>query len=209
MKTLGKISVILILIGLLGLTIYLWYQNRKLKDYQQLQVLTEYKTDTIFIEKEFKPKPSYSDSVKPKEILVYENPRFNDSITLDSSYGDDYGFSNQDSLFQILLEEYKLQLNLVNPETGTYSSRIFPINLEDYTYNWYQGTLTTEKRKRLSLKPYAYARYRIFNNLLDLGTGISFKTKNLDYNLGINAFHYPSLKKGIGFDLEVGIKYNF
>lgn len=208
MKTLGKVSVILILIGLLGLTIYLWYQNRILRDNQQLQVLTEYKTDTIFIEKEFKPEPSYPEQVKEKEILVYEN-QGDDSITFASYTDVKKRFSNQDSLFQILLEESKLQLNLVNPSTGIYSSRIFPINLNDYTYNWYQGTLTAEKRKRLSLKPYAYAKYRIFNNLLDLGTGISFKTKNLDYNLGINAFHYPSFKKGIGFDFEVGIKYNF
>lgn len=118
-------------------------------------------------------------------------------------------FSDQDSLFQILLERNKLQLNLVNQGSGTYSSRIFPIDLENYQYNWYQGKLTFKENPKLRIKPYAYAKYRIFHNLLDIGAGISFKTKKFDYNLEINAYHYPSYMKGIGTDLEISIKYNF
>lgn len=202
-----KLLNILLIPILLGFTIYFWYRYKTLKDNQGSQVLTEYKTDTIFIEKPFKPEPIYQTHVIPKEILVHEKESSHNLI--DSATH--YTFSDQDSLFQFLLERNKLQLNLFNPSTGTYSSRIFPINLEEYQYNWFEGNLTAKKKRnpKLSINPYLYTQYRFFHNLLDMGAGISFKTKKLDYNLGINIYHYPQYQRGFGTDLEVSIRYNF
>lgn len=201
------LSILLVLI-LLGLTIFFWYRYKRLIGrYSDLITKNpEYITDTVYIEKPFEPEPTFSQFVKPKRILVYDTinvvHKVKDSIS--------YSISNQDSLFQFILEKDKIKLNLFNQTSGIYSSRIFPINLEDYQYNWYQGNLTSDYvGKKLKIKPYAYAKYRVFHNLMDIGTGISFKTKKFDYNLGINVYHYPSYMKGIGTDLEISIKYNF
>ncbi len=201
------LSILLVLI-LLGLTIFFWYRYKRLIGrYSDLIAKnTEYITDTVYIEKPFEPEPTFSQFVKPKRILVYDTihvvHKVKDSIS--------YSISSQDSLFQFILEKDKIKLNLFNQTSGIYSSRIFPINLEDYQYNWYQGSLTSEYvGKKLKIKPYAYAKCRVFHNLMDMGAGISFKTKKFDYNLGINVYHYPSYMRKIGTDLEISIKYNF
>lgn len=201
------LSILLVLI-LLGLTIFFWYRyKRMIGKYSDLIAKNpEYITDTVYIDKPFEPEPTFSQFVKPKRILVYDTihvvHKVKDSIS--------YSISSQDSLFQFILEKDKIKLNLFNQTSGIYSSRIFPINLEDYQYNWYQGNLTSEYvGKKLKIKPYAYAKCRVFHNLMDMGAGISFKTKKFDYNLGINIYHYPSYMKGIGTDLEISIKYNF
>lgn len=203
------LSILLVLI-LLGLTIFFWYRYKRLIGrYSDLiaNPTTEYITDTVYIDKPFEPEPTFSQFVKPKRILVYDTiinvvHKVKDSIS--------YSISSQDSLFQFILEKDKIKLNLFNQTSGIYSSRIFPINLEDYQYNWYQGNLTSEYvGKKLKIKPYAYAKCRVFHHLMDMGAGISFKTKKFDYNLGINVYHYPSYMKGIGTDLEISIKYNF
>lgn len=207
MKTLGKISPILLLLGLLGLTIYFWYQSKHLPIVTHKETI--YQTDTVYIRDTLDPIPPYSQDVKPKEILVYVTDTV-EMIINDTTIISQPIFTDQDSLFQILLEASQLSLSMENTRTGIRTTRRYPINLEEYTYNWYQGKLSSEYiGKDFKIQPYAYAKYRIFNNLLDLGTGISFKTKKLNYNLGINAFSYPKFNRNIGIDLEVGIKYNF
>ena len=102
-----------------------------------------------------------------------------------------------------------MNLRLLNQQTGTYSTRLFNINLDKYNYNWYEGQLTRKKVARLSLKPYVYGKYRPFNNLFDMGAGLSIKTKRFNYKLGVNTFYYPKIKSGIGTDIEFQITYNF
>lgn len=207
MKTLGKISVTLLLLGLLGLTIYFWYQSK----HQPIIIHEEtvYLTDTVYIKDTLNPTPPYPYDVKPKEILVYVTDTV-ERVINDTTIISQPIFTDQDSLFQIILEASQLSLSMENTKTRIRTTRIYPINLEEYVYNWYQGKLSSEYiGKGLKVKPYAYAKYRIFNNLWDLGTGISFKTKRLNYNLGINAFSYSKFDKNLGIDLEVGIKWNF
>ena len=72
------------------------------------------------------------------------------------------------------------------------------------------GTLSKEKipfRKRFS--PYIGAKYRPFNNMYDLSGGISFKTKNINYKLGLNMYYYPRISSKVGMDLELSVIYNF
>lgn len=194
-------------IVLLGFTIYLCFRNYKLsREVDSLELAVNEIPDTVYTEKPFKPEKKYSEKVEPGKILVHDNKQptlFPDSMLRQPV------ISNQDSLVQIVLKKDKLNLSLFNKETNTYSTRLFPIDLDKYNYNWYEGQLTQKRLKRFSLNPYIYGKYRPFNNLLDMGTGIEFKTNRFNYKLGINAFYYPKFQSGIGTDLEFLVQYKF
>lgn len=194
-------------IVLLGFTIYLCFRNYKLsREVDSLELAVNEIPDTVYTEKPFKPEKKYSEKVEPGKILVHDNKQptlFPDSMLRQPV------ISNQDSLVQIVLKKDKLNLSLFNKETNTYSTRLFPIDLDKYNYNWYEGQLTRKKVARLSLSPYVYGKYRPFNNLFDMGAGLSIKTKRFNYKFGVNAFCYPKYFSGIKADLEFSIQYNF
>ena len=193
---------------LLGFTIYLCFRNYKLsREVNSLEQAVNEIPDTVYTEKPFKPEKKYSEKIEPGKILVHDNKKqptlFPDSMLRQPV------ISDQDSLVQIVLKKDKLNLSLFNKETNTYSTRLFPIDLDKYNYNWYEGQLTQKRIKRFSLNPYIYGKYRPFNNLLDMGTGIEFKTNRFNYKLGINAFYYPKFQSRIGTDLEFSVQYKF
>lgn len=194
-------------IVLLGFTIYLCFRNYKLsREVDSLELAVNEIPDTVYTEKPFKPEKKYSEKVEPGKILVHDNKQptlFPDSMLRQPV------ISNQDSLVQLVLKRNKLNLSLLNKESNTYSTRSFQIDLNKYSYNWYEGQLTQKRIKRFSLNPYIYGKYRPFNNLLDMGTGIEFKTNRFNYKLGINAFYYPKFQSGIGTDLEFSVQYKF
>jgi len=202
-KTLKNVVFLL----LLGFTIYLCFRNYKLsREVDSLEQAVNEIPDTVYTEKPFKPEKKYSEENEPDRILVYDNRQstlFPDSMLRQPV------ISKQDSLVQIVLKKNQLNLSLLNQQTGTYSTRLFNINLDKYNYNWYEGQLTRKKVARLSLNPYVYGKYRPFNNLFDIGAGLSIKTKRFNYKLGVNAFYYPKIKSGIGTDIEFQITYNF
>nr|UVX51740.1 MAG: hypothetical protein [Bacteriophage sp.] len=194
-------------IVLLGFTIYLCFRNYKLtrEVYSLNQAVNEI-PDTVYSDKPFKPEKKYSEKTQPGKILVYDNDKqstlFPDSIRQPV-------ISKQDSLVQVVLKKNQLNLSFLNQQSGTYSTRLFNIDLDKYNYNWYEGQLTRKKVARLSLSPYVYGKYRPFNNLFDMGAGLSIKTKRFNYKLGVNTFYYPKIKSGIGTDIEFQITYNF
>lgn len=194
-------------IVLLGFTIYLCFRNYKLtrEVYSLNQAVNEI-PDTVYSDKPFKPEKKYSEETQPGKILVYDNKKqltlFPDSIRQPV-------ISKQDSLVQVVLKKNQLNLSFLNQQSGTYSTRLFNIDLDKYNYNWYEGQLTQKKVARLSLSPYVYGKYRPFNNLFDMGAGLSIKTKRFNYKLGVNTFYYPKIKSGIGTDIEFQITYNF
>lgn len=194
-------------IVLLGFTIYLCFRNYKLsREVNSLEQAVNEIPDTVYTKKPFKPEKKYSEEKEPDRILVYDNGQstlFPDSIQRQPI------ISKQDSLVQIVLKKNQLNLSLLNKETDTYSTRLFKIDLDKYNYNWYEGQLTRKKVARLSLSPYVYGKYRPFNNLFDMGAGLSIKTKRFNYKLGVNTFYYPKIKSGIGTDIEFQITYNF
>lgn len=194
-------------IVLLGFTIYLCFRNYKLtrEVYSLNQAVNEI-PDTVYTEKPFKPEKKYSEKIEPGKILVYDNRQptlFPDSMLRQPA------ISKQDSLVQVILKKNQLNLSFLNQQSGTYSTRLFNIDLDKYNYNWYEGQLTRKKVARLSLSPYVYGKYRPFNNLFDMGAGLSIKTKRFNYKLGVNTFYYPKIKSGIGTDIEFQITYNF
>lgn len=194
-------------IVLLGFTIYLCFRNYKLsREVNSLEQAVNEIPDTVYKDKPFKPEKKYSEENEPDRILVYDNRQstlFPDSMLRQPV------ISKQDSLVQIVLKKNQLNLSLLNQQTGTYSTRLFPIDLDKYNYNWYEGQLTRKKVARLSLSPYVYGKYRPFNNLFDMGAGLSIKTKRFNYKFGVNTFYYPKIKSGIGTDIEFQITYNF
>lgn len=194
-------------IVLLGFTIYLCFRNYKLsREVNSLEQAVNEIPDTVYTKKPFKPEKKYSEEKEPDRILVYDNGQstlFPDSIQRQPI------ISKQDSLVQIVLKKNQLNLSLLNKETDTYSTRLFKIDLDKYNYNWYEGQLTRKKVARLSLSPYVYGKYRPFNNLFDMGAGLSIKTKRFNYKFGVNTFYYPKIKSGMGTDIEFQITYNF
>lgn len=203
-----KFKVALIVL-LLGFTIYLCFRNYKLN--QQLSMLPDKEiiqhTDTIYLRKDFLP-ISYDNLLNPSRILLYNSPHSSVSQGLCST--DSAEISEKDSLVQLVIDKNQLTLSFLNQNSGIYSSRLFNIDTNNYKYSWYNGKLTTQEIKsRIRLVPYVYGKYRSFNNLWDLGTGISIETKRFNYKLGINSFYYPRYFSGIKTDLELVVTYKF
>lgn len=203
-----KLKVAMVVL-LLGFTIYLCFRNYKLN--QQLSMLPDKEiiqhTDTIYLRKDFLP-ISYDNLLNPSRILLYNSPHSSVSQGLCST--DSAEISEKDSLVQLVIDKNQLTLSFLNQNSGIYSSRLFNIDPNNYKYSWYNGKLTTQEIKsRIRLVPYVYGKYRPFNNLLDLGTGISIETKRFNYKLGINSFYYPRYFSGIKTDLELVVTYKF
>jgi hypothetical protein len=203
-----KLKVAMVVL-LLGFTIYLCFRNYKLN--QQLSRLPDKEviqhTDTIYLRKDFLP-ISYDNLLNPSRILLYNSPHSSVSQGLCST--DSAEISEKDSLVQLVIDKNQLTLSFLNQNSGIYSSRLFNIDTNNYKYSWYNGKLTTQEIKsRIRLVPYVYGKYRPFNNLWDLGTGISIETKRFNYKLGINSFYYPRYFSGIKTDLELVVTYKF
>lgn len=203
-----KLKVAMVVL-LLGFTIYLCFRNYKLN--QQLSMLPDKEiiqhTDTIYLRKDFLP-ISYDNLLNPSRILLYNSPHSSVSQGLCST--DSAEISGKDSLVQLVIDKNQLTLSFLNQNSGIYSSRLFNIDTNNYKYSWYNGKLTTQEIKsRIRLVPYVYGKYRPFNNLWDLGTGISIETKRFNYKLGINSFYYPRYFSGIKTDLELVVTYKF
>lgn len=203
-----KLKITLVVL-LLGFTIYLCFRNYKLN--QQLSMLPDKEiiqhTDTIYLRKDFLP-ISYDNLLNPSRILLYNSQHFPVSQGLCST--DSAEISEKDSLVQLVIDKNQLTLSFLNQNSGIYSSRLFNIDTNNYKYSWYNGKLTTQEIKsRIRLVPYVYGKYRPFNNLWDLGTGISIETKRFNYKLGINSFYYPRYFSGIKTDLELVVTYKF
>lgn len=201
-----KIAMVVLL---LGFTIYLCFRNYKLN--QQLSMLPDKEiiqhTDTIYLRKDFLP-ISYDNLLNPSRILLYNSPHSSVNQGLCST--DSAEISEKDSLVQLVIDKNQLTLSFFNQNSGIYSSRLFNIDTNNYKYSWYNGKLTTQEIKsRIRLVPYVYGKYRPFNNLWDLGTGISIETKRFNYKLGINSFYYPRYFSGIKTDLELVVTYKF
>lgn len=166
-------------------------------------------TDTIYLRKDFLP-ISYDNLLNPSRILLYNYKNPSDSQPNITAGSSDSIISEKDSLVQLVIDKNQLTLSFLNQNSGIYSSRLFNIDPNNYKYSWYNGKLTTQEIKsRIRLVPYVYGKYRLFNNLWDLGTGISIETKRFNYKLGINGFYYPRYFSGIKTDLELVVTYKF
>lgn len=191
---------------LLGITIILcfgYFKQRQEISKLNAQSQVIGKTDTVYVKKPFKYEPAFNTVQLPRYVFFYN------SFKGDSLKNEDKIVSKKDSLIQIVLDKKDLFLSFQNTTDSSYFKLDYKINLDDFKYNWVNGQLTREKVGfKLKLEPYVYAKYRYFNKMADAGIGISFKTRNLQYKLGLNGFYYPCLQDKIGTDLEFSITYN-
>lgn len=176
---------------LIGFTIYLCFRNYKLNLY--ISQLPDSSVigipDTIKLKEKFKPQKPFSQLIEPSRILLYDfyrnSNRMTKSPSSDSTAVDSDNsvkVSKKDSLVQFTLDNNKLNISLFNKETDSYSTRIFNLDPGNYKYNWYEGQLTQKKIRRLSLSPYVYGKYRPFNQLFDIGTGLQSRLRILIIN---------------------------
>lgn len=201
---------ILILVTLLtiflGTTIVVCIRNYKLvSQMKEMESYQSQKSDTVYLEKKFNPVTPYSSKTQIPNMVIY----YGSSDTVKSSHLPKSLSTEEDSIVQILLDKEKLTLSFQNTSSGISSSKVFDLDLGSFKYNWVDGNLTKKKVFPITVKPYVYGQYRYFNNLLDFGGGLSFKTTAINYKLGVNTFYYPKLKSDVGFDLEFKIEYNF
>ena len=220
-------------LGLLGLTIYLCFRNIQL--HQQVNKLQETrrtsfskpKSDTVYSTKPYSPIQAYPVIQVPNIVTYYPGYKYKPvdpsqslglipitSTTKSAGNLDQASMvNNNDSLVQFLLDKRHLQVSSVyktDSLTLGSISKDFELNLDFYKYNWVNGQLTCKPISFFQrFKPYAYVSYRYFHNVMDGGIGLSFKTKTLNYKLGINTFYYPQYKKDLGLDLELKLEYNF
>ena len=197
---------------LIGITIILCFGYLKQKrEISKLNAQPKVigKTDTIYIDKPYKPIKEYDTWVLPNYVYLYKDTvgkKKKDNLITDTVINT--SVSKGDSLVQVLLSKDNMSLSFRSP-IGGYLTEEFNLDLGKYTYNWLNGKLTQKKVKfKPRLEPYVYAKYRYFNRMADIGIGISFKTRSLQYKLGLNGFYYPCLQDKLGTDLEFSITYN-
>lgn len=219
MEKFKSLVLVLISLCLVGLTIYLrkLINSNKTLEHDlelttsQLQFLKDHPirtTDTVYLEPtQIQPPSPLTHEVQPsKLILPVTNSNPPDPLPSSQS-----AFSREDSITGINLNQGKFTLTFNNPLSGNHKAE-YNILPSEYQYTWVDGKLTAKRlstRKRLEIKPYTSLSYRPIHGLWDLEAGIAFKTKSLNYNLGLNGFYYPRWQKHPGIDAQIRITYNF
>lgn len=193
---------------------------------------TQTKTSIVANNNLFNPVPSYSQKLLPNRIIFWEtksvlpdeSPKV-DTIKRDTTklpdlsgffYRDFLGTTlvppslsrSNDSVVQFLVNRKNLTLTTYNHTANKFSTNEWDLDFDRYKYNWQPSTgLTQERNRYLSIQPYIKAGYQPIHSVINIGTGISFKTRKLDYNIGINLNHDKRLNKNLYLDLELSIIY--
>lgn len=118
---------------------------------------------------------------------------------------------NPDSVAAVELNTNSLKFTLQDT-LGNLSQLDFRINPQRYQYTWVEGKLTSKPltwHKKIQVKPYTGISYRPLNNLTDVELGINIKSEHLTYKAGIHGFYYPKFQNDPGWDLVIGIQYEF
>ncbi len=195
---------------------------------------TQTKTSIVANKNLFTPVPSFSQKLLPNRIIYWETksvlPKESlqskvDTVKRDTTklpdlsdfyYRDFLGTTiippslsrSNDSVVQFLVNRKNLTITTYNPVANKFSTNEWDLDFDRYKYNWQPSTgLTQEKNRYFSIQPYIQARYQPIHSVMNLGTGISFKTRKLDYNIGINLNHDKRLNKNLYLDLEVSVIY--
>ncbi len=192
-----KKYVLYLLVILITIMLCIWNHNlrnelREVKS-RGSNILALY--DTVYIEKPFVPDESYDKKEKPSKVVIFNEPE--DSISLNKEV---VSVDFNTDIVKISLHD----------KDSVFSDNYYPIDLYKYQYRYVNGSLSKERiplRKRFS--PYVGVKYRPFNHMYDLFGGISFKTKNINYKLGLNLYYYPKISYRAGMDIELSVIYNF
>lgn len=195
----SKILLVISLILALG-TICLCFRNIQLR--KQLESYTPQvisKIDTVYLDKPFKVEAPYKEVSTPTKVTVYKGGLEKDTSTSQS----------KDSVVQFKLDKSTLDLTLYNLSDSTVHTNKYYIYLDKYKYTYSNGILTQKKKLNLKLSPYLQAKVRPINQFYDLSGGISLKTNNITYSIGVDLGYYPSFSDKLQKDVELSVTYNF
>lgn len=198
-----------------------------------------FQTTTIAgTESKFKEVPHYPGVKQPEKILYWDSKisagtsssqvgktsSIDSSITTNKSISGFYfrDFSSntypaewspsKDSLVQLLLDRNNIAFSFYNRGAQKYLTKSYTLDLERYKYNWAPSFgLTYEKKALFEISPYIYGRYLVFQKVPTIGTGIQFKTRKIDYNLGVSWTLNDRINTYSKFkpDLELQVTYRF
>lgn len=195
----SKILLVISLILALG-TICLCFRNIQLR--KQLESYTPQvisKIDTVYLDKPFKVEAPYKEVSTPTKVTVYKGGLEKDTSTSQS----------KDSVVQFKLDKSTLDLILYNLSDSTVHTNKYYIDLDKYKYTYSNGVLTQKKKLNLKLSPYLQAKVRPINQFYDLSGGISLKTNNITYSIGVDLGYYLSFSDKLQKDVELSVTYNF
>lgn len=150
--------------------------------------------DTIYIPKPYELDRPHDVEEKPIKVVVFDQPT--DTISTGSQ------------VISIDLQTDILKLSTL-VDSVCYDN-YYNLDLYRYQYRYVNGEVSKSKVPlNRRLLPYLELNYRLLNSNLDLSGGISFKTKNFNYKLGLNLYYYPNISREVKLDLAFGIVYNF
>lgn len=197
-------------------------QNRKLRASMNSPVVV---TDTIWVDKPFKPKIEYPNFQVPNTVFIYrvdsipvERIEYRDRIITvvqkDSTrleYNELFLTNHPkcSKLIQLLNDKNQLSLTTLNIQ-GEIHTEEYKVDYHRYRYNYVNGNLTYKKLpfyKRF--KPVAQYTVRPLHNLHDLDLGLKYNTSKINYEAGLNINYYPGIKPNPGFDPYLRVSYNF
>ena len=193
-------------------------ENKKDKRYQP-----DY-TSVYISEDTFKKEQPYEAVLQPKEIIYWNRDEVTAAIQdtaqmmikgtqnlnryIIPQQPESIPESNYDSLVQFKLSRKKLTVSTYN--TGQYTTSSYDLDLArcSYIYSPLSG-LTYQERGLFEISPYLNLSHQVFTSVTSLGMGISFKTSNIDYNLGISLNRDQEVNPQLRPDIGISIIYKF
>lgn len=144
-------------------------------------------------------------SLREKDLVLFTPNRL-DSLIIDLNYLKNLPMNPK--LLSLDLNQNQLSLGLL--DINGITSRIsYPLNLQNYSYRWNGNFLTSKKQPNFKFYPTLGYQYRILNNFHDIDLKLNFKTRGFNYELGLNGFYYPKFKSDPGWDITIGLTYDF
>ena len=222
-NVISSISILVII----GLGFLLLKQCSDIKDLKKEIQRPFIKPDTVYISKPYViPEPLKFEQF-PQIVTIYtEKPTVRyDNISLIStgiklsttknpldSVLISYEFFNRyvlhEKILNLNLTENYLNINILNT-FGESKGYKYHIDLSQYNYQYSLEKLTYKKKSSLKLQPFFKYSYRVLNNYHDTDIGLKLKTKGINIELSLNGYYYQNIPKPLGYDLKVGVVYNF
>lgn len=149
---------------------------------------------------------SYVENVKIQTDTLIITERDSSSLFYNTNFLTQYPHAPK--LLQLNFSERKLSLALLNVQGNIYRETYSV----DTRFSRYQYTdhLTSDRVSFWQkIQPFAQIQTRPVHNLWDLDLGISYNTRKINYEFGLNGYYYPKLQKYPGLDVFLRFRYNF
>lgn len=207
----------------IALSIMLFITLRSNKP-QELKPSDSTKPDTVYVDKPYKSIPEYKFISVPTLVTFYKTDTIRvDSVKVDSKdihlysgkISHDFSISflsnhpEANKLVQFTTKKGQLNITQVNHEGITYSQS-YAFYPDIYNYN-YQDNSLSYRKKPFFQRFYGSSElmYRPLNDLWDFNLGIGYKTRKINYEIGLNTHYYPIFQSTLGFDPYFRVRLTF